>query len=633
MLEAIRERSQSWIAKLILILITVPFAIFGVDSYLRDAGSKAAVAEINNEPITIQEFGKSLQETRANLEGKADANFMNDPQVRTAVLDKLINMRLLRAEIKRGGYTVTDEQLSKLIVTMPEFQKKGQFSQETYDKLLAANGLTPNNFEARMRDDLLVQQVREGIAGMAFAPEAVTNTALRARHQLREVSVATILAEDLFDAEMADATAVQAYYDKNKSEFGIPEQVQLEFVALSTANLMSNIQITDDEIRKFYQENVSRFQGDEERHASHILIIFGGKTDAVAKAAAKKKALEVLSEVKKSPEKFDVLAKKYSQDPGSAENGGDLGAVKRGVMVKPFEEAVFGMAPGSVSDLVETDFGYHIIKLTEVKGSAPTLEEAKNQIRGELLNQKASASFAEAAEVFSNTVYEQSTSLAPAAQAHHLEIQKSSWMSREDVIKFFKNNEKIANAIFSDAVRKEKRNTEAVEIAPNTLVAARVVDSRAPSIKLFAEVKVDIEKKLRQLQAAKKAAQQGDLALQSLKQGKEVGTLTWSSPVQVSRNDAQGLTDSVVAKAFQMIADKLPAYAGAISKNGSYVLIRVTAIEDGLLKLDNNVKDKSLAEYNTLLSAEYLAAYLKSLKTAAKITIHRDLLLSNNQIN
>lgn len=628
MLEAIRERSQSWIAKLILILITVPFAIFGVDSYLRNAGTKAAVAEIGQEVITIQEFGKSLQEAHDSLEGKADPNFKGDPTVRTAVLEKLINMRLLRNEVKRGGYTVSDEQLSKLIVAMPEFQKKGQFSQETYDKLLAANGLTPNNFEARMRNDLLVQQVREGIAGMAFSPDAVTDVALRARHQTREVSVATILAEDLFDAEKADPVAVKAYYDKNKAEFAVPEQVQLEYIVLTTANLMSDIKISDDEIKKFYQENFSKFQGDEERHASHILITFGAKADATAKDAAKKKALEVLAEVKKSPEKFDVLAKKYSEDPGSAEKGGDLGVVKRGVMVKPFEEAVFSMTPGSISDLIETEFGYHIIKLTEIKGSAPTLEEAKNQVRGELIGQKVGSKFAEVAETFSNSVYEQSTSLAPTAQAHHLEIQKSGWLSQQDAAKFFKNNEKIANAIFSDQVRKEKRNTEAVEVAPNTLVAARVADSRPSSTKPFDEVKGDIEKKLRQIQAAKKAAQQGEFALNTLKQGGEIKTLTWSSPVTVSRTDAQGLTDSVVIKAFQMNADKLPAFAGAISQNGSYVLIRVAAVNDGLPKLEAANKSRSVGEYNTLLSAEYFAAYLKSLKSRTKVTIHRDLLLS-----
>ena len=631
MLESIRQHSQSWIAKLILVLITVPFAIFGVDSYLKNAGSKAVVAEVNNDVITIQEFGNALQETRARLEGKADANFMEDPTVRAAVLDKLINLRLLQHEVKNSGYIVSDEQLTKLIGTMPEFQKKGQFSQELYDQLLAANGLTPTTFEAKMRNELLLDQVRGGIAGMAFSPDAVTTNALKARYQSREVSVATILAEDLFEAETADPVAVKEYYDKNKQEFAIPEQVQLEFVVLSIAPLMSSVQVSDDEVKKFYQENLPKFQGDEERHASHILITFGGKTDATAKAAARKKALEILNQVKRSPDKFDELAKKYSQDPGSAERGGDLGAIKHGVMVKPFEDAVFSMTPGSISDLVETEFGYHIIKLTEVKGSAPNLDEVKNQIRGELLTQKASAKFAEAAETFSNTIYEQSTSLAPAAQAYHLEIQKSGWLSREDTAKFFKNNDKIANAVFSNEVRNEKRNTEAVEIAPNTLVAARVISSRPPSTKPFEEVKTDIEKKIRQVQATKKAAHEGELALQSLMQGKEVNNLNWSSPVIVTRTDAQGLTDSVVLKAFQMRTDKLPAYSGASSVNGSYVLIRVTGVEDGLANVAADIKNKSIGEYNTLLSAEYLSSYLKSLRSKGKIVIHKDLLYSSNK--
>lgn len=630
MLEAIRERSQSWIAKLILAMITVPFALWGVDSYLRQAGSNVAIATVNGESVTVQQFSKSLQELRDSMKEKADAGFMENPEVRSAVLDKLINARLLAAEVRRGGYAISDEQLSKLIVTMPEFQKDGQFSQDMYDKILAANGLTPSRFEVVMRGDLLTQQVRDSISRLAFAPHAVAENTLRVRHQLREVSVYAFRPDDFLSQAKVEPAELKAYYDKHQDEFRVPEQVKLEYVVLSANSLIASMQVSDAETKKFYEDNAAKFQGDEERRASHILIAFGASKDEAAKAAAKKKALEVLAEVKKSPEKFDALAKKYSQDPGSAANGGDLGSIKRGLMVKPFEDAVFGMAPGSISDPVETEFGYHIIKLTEVKGAAQSFDQVRGQIRAELMYQKALAKFAEAAESFSNTVYEQSASLEPAAKEHNLQIQKSDWMSREDAAKFFKND-KLASAIFSDEVRKEKRNTEAVEVTPNTLAAARVADARPASMKPFDEVKAGIEDKLKRMQAAKLAMQQGEKLLADLKKGSDAAaSIGWTTPVKIDRQNPQGLSDGVMQQAFRMDASKLPAYVGATGKDGGYVLIRLSAVEDGLPKLDAESRKAANAEYTAALGAEYLATYMKSLREHAEVKVNQDLLYAKS---
>lgn len=633
MLESIRKHSQSWIAKVILVLITVPFALFGVDSYLKNAGSGAEVAKINGEPITVQEFGKALQDARSNLKDKTDPAMLDQPEFRSALLDKLINQHLLRAEIKRGGYIVSDEQLSKLVVSLPEFQKNGQFSQEVYDQALAANKFTPNRFEEMMRHDLLLQQVRDGITSTAFTSKVAQDTALQARSQLREVSVATLHSADFLTQAKITAEEIKTYYDKHQDEFRVPEQVRIEYVAFSNNNLIATMTVSDEEAKDYYQQNAAKFQGDEERHASHILITFGGKTDAAAKAAAKEKALKVLAEVKKSPKQFEALAKKYSQDPGSAEKGGDLGAVKRGLMVKPFEEAVFSMAPGSISDLVETEFGYHIIKLTEVKGGTPAFEDARSQIRAELMFQKSQLKFAEEAEKFSNTVYEQSSSLKPAADAHQLQVQQSGWMSRQDVAKFFKDNEKIASAVFSDEVKKDKRNTEAVEIAPNTLVAARVTESRPSSKKPFDEVKSGIESNLQLLQASKLTHEQGAESVASLNQGHEDAKLEWTSPVKIDRNNLQGLSEGVMMKAFQADANKLPAYVGAAAKDGGYVLIRVTKLEDGFQQMDAAAKEAQATEYQAALREEYLQAYMKTLRASAKIHINQELLKRKDNAN
>ena len=625
MLEAIRERQQSWIAKLILALITVPFALWGVDSYLRQAGSNVAVAKINGDSITVQQFGKSLEQLRDSMKGKVDAGYMENPEVRNAVLNKLINTHLLADEVKHGNYVISDEQLSKFIIGLPEFQKDGQFSQDMYDKVLVDNGMTPSQFESRMRGELLKQQVRDSISGLAFVPRVVPENAMRVQHQLREVSVASFRPDDYLDQAKVDPVELKTYYDKHQEEFRIPEQVKLEFVVLSANSMVASMRVTDEEVKKFYEENASKFQGDEERRASHILIAFGANKDAAAKAAAKKKVEDVLAEVKKSPKKFEELAKKYSQDPGSAEKGGDLGPIKRGLMVKPFEDAVFSMAPGSISEPIETEFGYHIIKLTEVTGGAQSFDQVRGQIRAELMYQKALAKFAEAAEAFSNTVYEQSSSLDPAAKAYNLQVQKSDWMSREDAAKFFKND-KLANAVFSDEVRKEKRNTEAVEVSPNTLAAARVAETRPSSMKPFEEVKAAIEDKLKHMQASKLALQQGEKVLAELKKGGDSASLNWTTPVKVDRSNPQGLTEGVLKQAFRIDASKLPAYVGAASVDGGYVLIRLSAVEDGLQALDADGKKAGNAEYTALLGEEYLAAYMKSLRERASIKINQDLL-------
>lgn len=626
MLEAIRERQQSWIAKLILALITVPFALWGVDSYLRQAGSSVAVAKVNGESITVQQFAKSLQELRDNMKEKTDPNFLDNPEVRNSVLEKIINSRLVADEVKRGGYFISDEQLTKIIIAMPEFQKDGRFSQETYDQILTANGLTPSRFEAMMRNDLMTQQVRNGIAGLAFVPHAVTEHSMRVQNQLREISYITFRPDDYLAQAKVEPAQLKSYYDKHPDQFRVPEQVKLDFVVFSANNLIASMQVSDDEAKQFYTENASKFQGDEQRRASHILITFGSTKDDAAKAAAKKKAMEVLAEVKKTPDKFDVLAKKYSQDPGSAANGGDLGMFKRGAMVKAFEDTVFSMAPGSISDPVETEFGYHIIKLTEIKGASQPLEEAKPSIRAELMYQKALKKFAEAAENFSNLVYEQSASLEPAAQASQVQVQKSDWLSRDDIAKFFKNNEKIASAVFSDDVRKDKRNSEAIEIAPNTLASARVTDYRPASMKPFDDVKADIEAKLKLEEAGKLAAQHGEKVLAELKAGANAEDKGWTTPVLADRRNAQGLTDGVLKRGFRMDVSKLPAFAGESGKDGGYVLIRVSTVEDGTKDKDAEGKKGLNAEYMNALGAEYLTAYMKSLRAKAKIEINQELL-------
>lgn len=632
MLETFREHSKGWLAKLILALITVPFALWGIDSYLQGAGSNVAVATVNGKSITVQEYGNAMQDMRNQLQasGKTDPALLDTPAVKQSVLNKLILNHLVGAEVRQEKFSISDEQLGKYIMSLPEFHQDGKFSQELYDSILSQNQLTPSQFEGRMRADLLSQMVRQSIASAAAVPRAVSDNILRVEHQQREVSVADINANDFLAHTKVDDAQIQAYYDKNKEKFRVPEQVRIEFALLSANNFIPSMTVTEDEVKKYYAENAAKFQGDEQRRASHILISFGGKTDEAGKKAARDKAQSILAEVKKTPKKFGELAKKYSQDPGSAEKNGDLGLFGRGMMVKPFEDAVYGMSPGAVSDLVESEFGYHIIQLTEIKGQGQSLDEVKVNIRAELMYQKALAKFAEQAENFSNMVYEQSDSLQPVVKAFGIETQTSQWMSREDALKFFKNSDKLVNAIFSNEVLKEKRNTEAVEAAPNTLVSARVLEYKPAAARSLTEISSSLEAYLKHEQAMALARKKTTEVLAGLKQGKEFAELNWIPSVTVDRKNAQGLTDEVMRKAFIIDTAKMPAYDFVEKKNVGYALIKVAHV-DSNMPADDAENKLMAAEVEAALSREYLAAYLASLKARSDITINERLLNANAQ--
>ena len=628
MLEAIRERTKGWLAKVILALITIPFALFGIDQYLQGAGSNVPIAKVEGDAITVQEFGNALQNLRNRLqsEGQTDMTILDRPELRQSVLDKLINDRLLSVEVKRANFSISDEQLSQYITSMPEFSVDGKFSEELYYQLLTQNRMTLKDFESAIRQDLKAQQAREGFASLAYIPDILVEQTLKAELQEREVSVAEIKTADYLSEVSIEPAKVQEYYEKNKDRFQVPEQVQLEFVLMSANTLLPTMQVTEEEVRKFFDDNADKFHGDEERRASHILIGFGLSPTPAAKEEARTKARQILEEVRKNPEQFAELAKKHSQDPGSAQNGGDLGMFGRGVMVKSFDDAVFSMAPGAISDLVESEFGYHIIKLTEISGEAVTLESVAPQIRGELIYQKALAKFTENAEDFSNIVYEQSTSLEPAAKAFSLDIQKTPWMSREDVARVFKSD-RMRDLVFSEDVLKDGRNTEAVEVAPNSLMVARVLDHKPAAPKTFEEVQSGIEEFLRVEAAARIAIDKGEAVLADLRAGKEAKDLDWIPPVVVDRKNAQGLTDLTMSNAFKIKTDSLPAYAGVADSNKGFLLIKVSAVNANLPD-DESARQAAKIEMQAALAAEYVDAYLKTLRAKGKVSVNQQLMRS-----
>lgn len=620
------------VAQVILALIMLPFAFFGVDSYFRSSDATAPVATVGGQRLTQQEFNVALRERQEQMQnltgGRIDPAMLDNPELRFGVVEGLVNQRVLMQTANRMNLVTTDAQLRSVLEQVPAFQDGGKFSMDLYNQFLKVRNRTAVDFEGELRRDLMLRQVDDAYAESNFMPRAVVERLAKLMETQRETSTYTF-SPAAFDAKATvEAGAAKKYYDTHAEEFRVPEQVRVEFVALSIdALLPTMLPVDPEEVKKAFDDFASKNQVPETRQASHILIAVDVKAPAAEKQKARAKADDILKQIKAKPASFADLAKAHSQDPGSAEKGGDLGAFKRGDMVKPFSDAAFGMKAGDVSDVIETEFGYHIIKLTGVTaGKSPSFEAMRGQLETDLKRQRAGKKFAEMSEQFNNIVFEQSDSLKAAADFAKAPVQQSGWFSRaaaptEPQLK----NEKLLRAIFSDDVLKNKRNSEAVEVAPGTLVALRVLESKPSVVQPFDSVQVAIVAKLQRQRATQLAAQEGRAALDKLRQGGDAG-ITWTAPQSVSfSNQGKDLDDEVRRQVLRTDLSKLPAYSGVESPAG-YTLIRITRVTEAD-KPDAD-KQKSLAvALQQAASQEQTAAFLASVKKKADINIHKDRLV------
>lgn len=622
MLDKFRSYTQTKAAQVILALVLIPFALFGIDSYLNQAGNNLSIAKVDGYKIALPEYNRAIENVRNRMmsEGKkVDPAMFDSFEFKESVVDGLITKQLINNDIKKSQFKITDQQLSQYIIGMPDFQKDGKFSQELYDKVLQNNQLNPKKFEESIRNDLLIQQVRDGLQKLTFIPPNNLTETLKATSQQREVTVAEFKTKEYMAKANISEKDMQAFYDQNKSKFLAPEQVKAEFVVFSLTSILPSITVSEDEVKAFYKTNADKYQNQQQREASHILIAASKNAAPAEKAKAKAKAEDVLGQIKKNPKQFEELATKYSQDPESAKKGGDLGAFGRGMMVKPFDDAVFSMKVNEISGIVESDFGYHIIKLTKVIGEGGGFDAIKPQIKAELIYQKAQDKYAALAEDFSNKVYEQSSSLDMVSKKFNLPIQKTDWISRNESDKFFKN-EALMNALYSKESIKDRRNTEAIEVTPNNLISARVVDYKAQSTKPFAEVKKSIEDYLKFEAAKKLVATEGEAALKSVADASR--KIDWQATVLVDRKNTKGLSQAVTNHAYKMPTDKLPSYSGFVDGNNGYVIVKVSKV--AFPNDDNEENKKEFASsYTEALSSEYLSAYLKGLKAKSSVSVNQ----------
>jgi peptidyl-prolyl cis-trans isomerase D len=628
MLEFMRKIGGNKFFRILFALfLIIPFGLFGIDYYFKGPVGGDTVATVGGYRISGAEFDQSLRQQTENYRQQFGRNFdpaiMDNPEMRRNVLDGVINQRLVAAAAEREGIAVSDEVLAARIAAEPVFQSEGKFSMERYKSILKAQGMGEAGFERQIREDYRLQQFRSSILDTAIVPRSTVDAFVRISEQSRDVSLVNLAPDQYLAKVKVTPEQVKAWYDSHLVDYTIPEQARVEFVELSLDALAARAQVTPEEVKAFYEANQGRFLQKEERRASHILISAGADAKPEERKAARAKAQAIFEQVTKKPASFAEIAKKESQDPGSAVQGGDLGFFPRGAMVKPFEDAAYAGKKDDIVGPVESDFGYHVIRITDVKPEkGKSVAEATPEIEAELKKQVAARKFAESAEQFSNLVYEQPTSLKPAADALKLAVQQSGWFSKASGAPPLLANPKLIQEIFSEDSTKAKRNTTAVEVGPNVLVSARVSELKPSEVRPLEAVKADIERRLLRDAAAKLATEDGEAKLKELREGKAVD-LKWPAPLAVSRARAGGLFPQVLDEVFRADARKLPAYAGVAMPGGGYALLQVTKVnEPGAI---DDAKRAAMRErLAQAVTAQEFESELGSLRKQIDVSVRKD---------
>ncbi len=580
-------KSHKIITGIIVFLLAIPFAFFGLEYYARSGGVSGSIAEVDGTPISQQEFAQALQSRQQQLReamgGRVDQAMLDSAEVRRAVLDALVDQQVSYRAAIDAGIRVSDAELRQVITELPAFRENegsGAFSRALYEAALRNRGMSEQLFEALLRRDLMVGRLRSNLAASAFVPGEVLDRIYRIRSQQREVSQAAFDPAQLQPGVKLEEREIEAYFDEHKDEFRIPEKIKAQYAVLSFDHIQRQIQVTPEALNAAYEERKAAMQGAEERRARHILVGVDEGASAEQKAEARKRAEALLAQARQAPAGFADLAMEHSEDPGSASEGGDLGFVPRKQMVAPFDDALFSMQEGEIAGPVETRYGFHVIKLESIRSTpVPSFEEMKEELETDLRRQEANKRFAEAAEEFSNLVYEQPDTLEPVADHFGIEVQTSDWLSpmgSEDAPLL--NHEKVLRALFQQEAVEERRNIEATEIAPTLLLSARVIDHQPSQQRTLDTVHGEVVQRLTQEKAAQMARTQGEAALAALRKG-DSASLSWTAPAMINRDQRQGGLPPEAAQAvFAADTSKLPAYVGQTLPDGRFVVYRISRV-------------------------------------------------------
>ena len=610
-----------------LLLIIPSFVFFGIDGYSRSSdGGNATVAKVDGVSITQAEWEsvhqRAVDRVRRQNPGQ-DAKSLDTPEVRQEALDSLVRDRVLLAAANQMHLTPSDERLKRLFASDPQFAAFRNADGSVNRELLAMQGMSSETFAQQLRQQFAVQQVMAGMTRSVVSSAAIAAASLDPLLQRREIQM------QRFDPAAYRAQAnpteseIEAFYKTQQANFKSPERADIEYVVLDLDSLGKGITVSDEELRKSYADNAARYTLAEERRASHVLIKTDKDTAAADKTKAKARAGELLAQARKNPADFAELARKNSQDTGTAAQGGDLDFFGRGAMVKPFEEAAFTLKQGDISDVFETDFGFHFLIVTGVRGGQKkAFEDVRAEIDAELRKAKAKAEWAKAAEQFTNTVYEQSDSLQPVIDkfSDKLKLDKKTATVQRTPMPGASGplvSAKLLEAVMGNEAVVNKRNTDAIEVAPNQLVSARVVKHSPARTLALAEVKDTVRETLVSQLAAEEARKAGLARVAALKQAP---TEALAQTLTVSRAQTQGAPKRVIDAVMAVDASKLPTVVGVDLQAQGFLVLRVVQVlpREAAPGGDEAVRTQFAQAWGQAEAEAYMAALKKRFKAEVK---------------
>lgn len=630
MFEFIRSHTRL-VLGFMLLLIIPSFVFFGIDNYTRrSGGGSASVAKVDGLAITQAEWESVHQRAldrvrRQNPE--RDSKSLDTPELRREALDGLVRDRVLLAAAHKMHLTPSDDRLKRLFATDPQFAPLRNPDGGVNRELLAMQGMSSEGFAQQLRQEFAVQQVMAGITRTVLATPAIAAASLDPLLQRREIQLQRFDPASYRAKIMPDDAEIDAFYKLQAATFKAPEQADIEYVMLDLETLSKGITVSEEEQRKSYADNAARYATPEERRASHVLVKADKDASSADKSMAKARAEELLAQARKNPTGFAELARKNSQDQGSAAQGGDLDFFARGAMVKPFEAAAFSLKQGEISDVFETDFGYHFLVVTGVRGGqTKAFDAVRTEIEAELRKAKAKAEWAKVAEQFTNTVYEQSDSLQPVIDKLKLEKKTATVLrlAAPGAVGPLASP-KLLDAVFGSESVANKRNTDAVEVAPNQLVSARVVKHSPARTLALAEVKDQVRERLVTQLAAEQARKEGLARVAALKLAPAEALAT---PLTVSRAQTQGAPKSVIDAVMRVDASKLPAVLGVDLQGQGYLVLRVTQVlpREAVPGGDDALR----AQFAQAWAAAEADAYLGALKKRYKAEIKPEATLESD---
>ncbi|XXK27516.1 SurA N-terminal domain-containing protein [Arenicellales bacterium nBUS_45] len=637
MLTAIKERASGWIAWTLVALISIPFALWGINSYFEGA-SKIVVATVNGVEIEKTDYQNSLSDQRRMLVQmmgqNVDADYFASRAFKLQVLETLIDSRLQAEYLRDRGFRVTDEQLSKKISSFSAFQVDGQFDPTRYEQLVRNAGLSVEGFERQQRQQGAIDQLRAGLRGSSLVVSSMTDRAIELLYQRRVAQFTVVDIAAFEDSLVVESEALRDEFDANRAQYVQPEQMQVEFIRLSVDELGKQANVSELEQRAFYDNNVERFTQPESRSASHILLSLAGD-DAEDVVDTREQEAKGIAARARSGEDFAKLAETYSKDPGSASRGGDLGIIRPGAMAPSFETVVFDLKEGQISDPVRTAYGWHIIKVTNIRESnVRPFDEVMGEIKTILEREWAENQFITMAEDFQNLIFEQPDSLNAAADFLGTPIERSDWFSRitGDGIA---SNDLVRETAFSPEVLVDRLNSEMLEIGSDTLVAVRFADFREKRQKDFNEVKDQIERVLAARVAAEAQEKFATKLVATLESGADWDNLLATEGLSSADlpEDLESTTDDVARAVARVVYSVgapnpgTPVFGSARLSATDYLIYKLDEVVAGDI---SQISDDQVSEVEDLVESrvgeELHAGIGRALRTAADVQIFEEAL-------